>query len=160
MPWRPESRAEDRSLAGLIILAGETRPFDETVRAQLAYLASLTPGMSSPASQEAALQELRRRAPESYWKDFDAYKPADTAATLTVPMLILQGERDYQVTLEDLQGWRHALESHKNVTIKTYPTLNHLFLAGVGKSTPAEYEHAGHIPDFVLDDIAAWIKER
>jgi uncharacterized protein len=155
----PRIANEDRALAGLIILAGETRSFDETVREQLAYLASLSPGMSSTASQEAAPQQLRSRAPASYWKDFDAYKPAEAAATLTLPILILQGERDYQVTLEDLEGWRRALDGHHNATIKTYPTLNHLFLPGAGKSTPAEYEHAGHIPDFVLDDIAEWIKK-
>jgi hypothetical protein len=76
-----------------------------------------------------------------------------------MPMLILQGERDYQVTSRDLQGWRDAVGSHANVTIKSYPTLNHLFQPGEGKSTPAEYEKGGHIPDFVLDDIGAWIKQ-
>jgi len=45
------------------------------------------------------------------------------------------------------------------VTIKSYPTLNHLFLPGEGKSTPSEYDRAGHIPDFVLDDIADWIRK-
>jgi fermentation-respiration switch protein FrsA (DUF1100 family) len=100
---------------------------------------------------------LLRAAPESYWTDLNSYKPAEAAARLTVPMLILQGERDYQVTLEDLQGWRDALAGHARVTIKSYPTLNHLFLPGEGKSTPSEYEKAGHIPDFVFDDIAEWI---
>ena len=76
-----------------------------------------------------------------------------------MPMLILQGERDYQVTLADLNGWRAAVGGHAGVTIKSYPTLNHLFLPGEGKSTPAEYERAGHIPDVVLDDIADWIKK-
>jgi len=33
-------------------------------------------------------------------------------------------------------------------------------MPGEGKSTPAEYERAGHIPDFVLDDIARWLRER
>jgi uncharacterized protein len=74
-----------------------------------------------------------------------------------MPMLILQGERDYQVTMADLQGWRDALGSRKNVTIKSYPTLNHLFMTGDGKATPSEYERPGHVADFVLDDIAAWI---
>jgi hypothetical protein len=152
----PRIAAEDRSLAGLIILAGATRPFAEVAREQLAYLAALTPGGTSP---EEGLQMLRRSAPESYWKDLDAYRPAATAATLTIPMLILQGERDYQVTLADLQGWRDALAGHAGVTIKSYPALNHLFLPGEGKSTPAEYGRAGHIPDFVLDDIADWIKK-
>ena len=73
--------------------------------------------------------------------------------------LILHGERDYQVTLDDLQGWRDALDAHAGVTIKSYPTLNHLFLPGEGKSTPSEYERAGQIPDFVLDDIAGWINK-
>ena len=120
-------------------------------------LASLTPG--ARASEEP-LQALRRAAPDAYWKDFDAYLPAQAAANLRLPMLILQGERDYQVTLADLQGWRNAVGGRANVTIKSYPTLNHLFLPGEGKSTPSEYERAGHIPDFVLDDIADWIKKR
>jgi dienelactone hydrolase len=152
----PRIAAEDRSLAGLIILAGATRPFVEVAREQLAYLASLTPSAATP---EESLQLLLKSAPEAYWKDLDAYKPAQAAAQLTTPMLILQGERDYQVTLKDLQGWRDALVGHAGVTIKSYPTLNHLFLPGEGKSTPSEYERTGPIPDFVLDDIAIWIKK-
>jgi hypothetical protein len=106
---------------------------------------------------EQGLEMLRKSAPESYWKDLDSYDPARVAAKLTIPMLILQGERDYQVTLEDLQGWRRTLGGLPGVTIKSYPTLNHLFMPGEGKSTPAEYERAGRIPELVLDDIAQWI---
>lgn len=135
-------------------MAGTTRPLMDVVRDQLTYLASLNPNGIDPAK---GMEALRARAPESYWKDFDAYKPAPVAATLMIPMLVLQGERDYQVSMADLQGWRDALGGHANVTIKSYPTLNHLFQAGEGKSTPAEYERGGHIPDFVLDDIATWV---
>ena len=95
---------------------------------------------------------------ESYWKDLDAYRPAQVAAALSIPILVLHAERDDQVTQADLQGWRAALGTKANVTIKSYPTLNHLFLPGEGKATPAEYERAGTIPEFVLDDIAGWIK--
>jgi dienelactone hydrolase len=151
----PRIAAADRALAGLVILAGATRPFNDVVRDQLAYLASLTPGASATEEQ---LQTLRRGAPEAYWKDFDAYVPAQAAAKLTLPMLILQGERDYQVTSADLQGWRDAVGGRANVTIKSYPALNHLFLPGEGKSTPSEYERPGHIPEAVLDDIAAWLR--
>jgi hypothetical protein len=140
------------------ILAGSTRSFDEVVREQLAYLASVSPGSAGAAGDaEAALQNLRRGVPQSYWEDFDAYRPLETAAQLDLPMLILQGERDYQVTLADLEGWRGTLGGRANVTVKTYPALNHLFLPGEGKSTPAEYAQPGRIPDVVLDDIAGWI---
>jgi fermentation-respiration switch protein FrsA (DUF1100 family) len=127
--------------------------------ATLTYLASLNPGANASTIDDG-IQMLRRSAPEAYWKDFDAYAPTRTAATLATPMLILQGERDYQVTLADLQGWREATQEHPGVTIKSYPTLNHLFLPGEGKSTPSEYERAGHIPEYVLDIIASWIKQR
>ena len=33
----------------------------------------------------------------------------------------------------------------------------HLFLAGQGKSTTAEYQIAGHVAEAVIDDIASWI---
>jgi hypothetical protein len=36
-------------------------------------------------------------------------------------------------------------------------TLNHLFMQGEGKATPAEYERAVKVAEFVLDDIASWI---
>jgi dienelactone hydrolase len=152
----PRIAAEDPSIAGLIVMAGATRPLLEVAREQLAYLSSLSPGAPSP---EDTLEMLRKSAPEAYWKDLEGYKPAQVAAKLTIPMLILQGERDYQITLADLQGWRDALGGSARVTIKSYPTLNHLFLPGQGKSTPSEYERAGQIPDFVLDDIAAWISK-
>lgn len=145
----------DRQLAGLVVLAGTTRPLLDVAREQIAYLSSLNPGTIDP---EKALAGLKAAAPESYWRDLDARNPAEVAATLTVPMLILQGERDYQVTMADLQGWKTALAGRPRVTIKSYPTLNHLFQPGEGKSRPEEYGRAGTIPDFVLDDIANWIK--
>jgi hypothetical protein len=41
---------------------------------------------------------------------------------------------------------------------RLYPELNHLFLAGEGKSSPAEYYQKGNVPEKVMADIAAWIK--
>ena len=153
----PRIGEADPSLAGLIILAGTTRPLLVVAREQLVYLQSLSPGA---VNVDQGIEMLVKAAPESYWKDLNAYNPAETAAKLTMPMLILQGERDYQVTMADLEGWRKALNGRSGVTIKSYPTLNHLFMPGEGKSTPSEYQKPDHIPDFVLDDLATWIKQR
>jgi hypothetical protein len=50
-----------------------------------------------------------------------------------------QGERDYQVTVDgDLAGWRRKLQGKRNVTLRTYPGLNHLFVSGTGAPCPAE----------------------
>lgn len=150
----PRIAAADPRLAGIVIMAGPTRPLPELMREQFAYLSSLSGGPSDP---EAAIQQALKLAPESYWKDLEGYRPAEVAAKLTLPMLILQGERDYQVTLTDLQGWRASLAGKPAVTIKSYPALNHMFLPGEGKSTPSEYQRPGHVPVEVLDDISKWV---
>ena len=72
-------------------------------------------------------------------------------------MLILQGERDFQVTMKDFDLWKSALQERRNVHFHTYPKLNHLFIAGEGKSQPEEYQQPGHVEEQVIADIANWI---
>jgi hypothetical protein len=73
-------------------------------------------------------------------------------------MLILQGERDYQVTMADFALWKASVGSAKGVVMKSYPALNHLFEPGEGKSMPAEYNKPGHVAPVVIDDIAKFVK--
>jgi hypothetical protein len=72
-------------------------------------------------------------------------------------MLILQGERDYQVTVEDFARWNAALGPRPDITFHSYPALNHLFIAGAGPSLPAEYQVPSHVAEDVIRDIATWI---
>jgi uncharacterized protein len=97
--------------------------------------------------------------PVSYWLDLRGYDPPEAAKALQQPVLILQGERDYQVTMDDFHRWKAALSSQQNVTFKSYATLNHLFIEGNGKSSPAEYHRPGHVAEVVIHDIAQWIKQ-
>ena len=94
----------------------------------------------------------------AWGREYFAYDPLPTIRKVKQPLLILQGERDYQVTMAgDFEEWKAALGSKAGVTFRTYPALNHLFLAGAGKSVPAEYDTPGHVPVEVISDIAAWI---
>jgi fermentation-respiration switch protein FrsA (DUF1100 family) len=70
---------------------------------------------------------------------------------------VLQGERDYQVTMEEFNRWKSALAGRTDVTFHSYPSLNHLFVAGAGMSLPAEYYTPGHVSEDVVRDIATWI---
>jgi len=85
------------------------------------------------------------------------YDAAESARTLQKPFLILQGERDYQVTMDDFTKWKQALEGRKDVRFRSYPKLNHLFVAGEGPAAPAEYMIPGNVAEEVVQDIAAWI---
>ncbi len=76
-------------------------------------------------------------------------------------MLILQGGRDYQVTVEDdLSRWKAGLGHRPDVTIRVYDADNHLFFSGIGPSTPAEYDLAQHVDPAVVTDIARWLMPR
>jgi dienelactone hydrolase len=173
----PRLAATDASVAGLILLAGGAEPMHHAALRQVRYLSRLDP--AAEAAYRQALDTLTRQAaavdaPElspstpkeelpfgvsaSYWLDVRDYDPAATAATLDRPILIVQGGRDYQVTVEDdLALWRAALTDRANVTIRIHDADNHLFFAGTGPSTPAEYEAAQHIDADVVTEIADWI---
>jgi len=164
----------DPNIAGLIALAGATRPLEDVIPEQLAYIFSVD-GIISPEEQKQVDQAKEQAAkvkalkpedaavffgaPVSYWLDLRGYNPPESAKELKQPLLILQGERDYQVTMDDFKRWNAALATKSNVTFKSYPSLNHLFIAGTGRSMPSEYERAGHVDERVIEDITEWIRK-
>jgi fermentation-respiration switch protein FrsA (DUF1100 family) len=95
--------------------------------------------------------------PVAYWLDLKNYNPVETASGLNSPMLILHGERDYQVTSTDFNLWKDGLIHKKNVLFRSYPDANHLFIEGKGISLPAEYNKSGHVSKVVIDDISSFI---
>jgi dienelactone hydrolase len=127
----PRIAVLDGAVAGVVLLASPSRPMSEVVRDQAQWLAA--PGAR------------------------DARRPDDAARSLGRPILVLQGERDYQVTMNDFLGWRQALGGRRDVTFKSYPKLNHFLVAGEGRSSPDEYRKPGHVAVEVVDDIAAFV---
>ena len=160
-------------IAAAILLAAAARPLPSITVEQVEYLASLNGPLDESAKQQIAqIKSDAARAlaaksgdagppimgvPPAYWADLNAYDPAATAARLSIPLLILQGGRDYQVTAEDLQRFRVALAGHPNVAIRDFPRLNHLFIAGEGKGRPEEYSIPGHVDVSVIDAIATFV---
>jgi dienelactone hydrolase len=172
----PRIAAADPKLAGVVVMAGAARPLQQAIVEQTRYLAeadgTITPqeqaqiddatklaqAVDALTPQDAAGGARALNAPASYWLDLRGYDPPAAARALRVPMLILQGERDYQVTPDEFAKWKAALAGRANVTFHSYPALNHLFIAGTGKSLPTEYQQPSHVAPQVVDDIAAWIK--
>jgi uncharacterized protein len=173
----PRIATQDSRIAGLVILAGSTKTMEQSLVDQLNYLISLGgPDAEALKSERSAdVAQLNRlndpRLPDDeiislgmlgpisvrYIRDIDAHNPGMETSSLKVPILILQGERDYQVTLEDLAGWKKYLAERPNTQFKTYPKLNHMFGEGEGKCTPAEYMVPGHVAAYVIEDVAEWI---
>jgi uncharacterized protein len=174
----PRIAAENPAVAGLVVLAGNTRPLQDLVVDQFKYFAKLHPENPDAARRVAEAEAFKRKlddpalkpdepvsfpgAPSikldgAYFLSMRGYRPAEVAASLSIPLLVLQGDRDYQVTAPDLAGWKNALGKKPNATIKQYPACNHLFIAGSGESTPEEYLSPRHVDEEVIRDIASFV---
>jgi uncharacterized protein len=171
----PRVAAAEASVAGMLILAGDTVPLSKAAVRVARYLATVNPGPDTQAAldlitRQAALVEspdlspatpttdLLFGWPASYWLDLRDYDRVATAAALDKPMLILQGARDYQVTVaDDLARWQAALAHRRDVTIRVYDADDHMFFRGKGPSTPAGYDPPQHIDPAVIADIADWL---
>jgi dienelactone hydrolase len=171
----PRVAAAEPSIAGLVLLAADTQPLPQAAVRVVRHLAALNPG---PA-MDAAVETITRQAANAddpalspdtpaadlpfgytgtYCLDLRDYDPVATAAALGKPMLILQGGRDYQVTVDDdLVRWRDGLGHRPDVTIHVHDADDHLFFPGSGPSTPAGYQAPQHVDPAVVADIAGWL---
>ena len=162
----PRIAEEDGKLAGLILLAANARPLEDLIVEQAQYLnvpAKDFEGIQAAVKRVKALEPGDADAPNllgmpvSYLLDLKGYDPVALAKRVAVPMLILQGERDFQTTMKDFALWKAGLSARKDVVLHSYPALNHLFVAGEGKGNEAEYRKPGHVSPEVIDDIAKWL---
>lgn len=173
----PRIAARDRKIAGLIVMAGPARPVEDVAFDQTEYVAHLKgdPGSSELTrlnQLQAEVNEVRKLdtkrdnppillgLPTAWWLNVKGYDPGAEAKRLGLPMLVMQGERDFQVTMKDFALWKSALSGRDNVTFHSYPALNDLFIKGEGKGSPAEYHNQGNVAPEVLDDIASWLSNQ
>lgn len=161
-------------LSGLVMMAGNARPLDKVLITQLQYLDSINPseGMknelekikkqvaylnSSKFSLSSPEDSLPLNVKAAYWQSLKDYNQISTIKEVQVPILILQGEKDYQVTMEDYHLWQKAIKSNPRITMKSYHTLNHLFMENKGIPSPKVYQIKQIVPYIVINDIANWI---
>jgi len=165
----------NKKVKGIVMLAANARKMQDLLIDQLNFLEQN--GEYNP-EQKLWAKEMKRKALRSidpnlkpdvpddslpgataaYWISLNNYNQVETAQKLNRPMLFLQGERDYQVTLTDFNIWKEKLKDKKNCMFKSYPKINHHLMEGEGKPSSAEYEKRGNVPEYIVDDIASWIK--
>ncbi len=170
----PRIAKADGKLAGAIELAGNARRIEDIsisqTEAMLAAKGGATPDeqkrmdlMKGEAAQVKSLAadkphpDVLLGLPVEYFLDLKGYDAPAEAKRLGIPMLILQGDRDFQVTMADFGLWKSGMAGAAKVTFHNYPTLNNLFISGEGPSSPAEYRKPGNVAPAVIDDISAWI---
>jgi dienelactone hydrolase len=179
--FAPKIAHTDPNVAGIILLAASTESIGSALVRQLTYLSSLPGAVGQqaranlPEAEQAAQQidnpdlsvanrstwptsPLLGGASAAYFLDLRSYNPVATARAIPQSILILQGGRDYQVTVaNDLSRWEQGLTGRRGVTVHVYADDDHLFIKGSGPSSPADYEKPKHVDPQVISTIAEWI---
>ncbi len=172
----PRIAKADADIKRLVVFAGSTRALEESIIDQTKYMLTLKPNdpaltaqltsaqafkaaVTSPSLQPTdQLSVLNASIPGSYILDVRAYHPEAIAAQQTIPIHVMQGEGDYQVTIAgDFPAWKKTLGAKKNATLKTYPGLSHAFTAAGNPPSPADYMKPVHVDEKVIDDLAAFL---
>lgn len=164
-------------IAGCLLMATPSVPVHRSALKQLRHFAAMDKEPTETAKQQITELEKQCELADSeaqdtstaaaklplglspaYLLDVRNFRPIETAAGLTRPVLVLQGGRDYQVTAhEDFEDWRTGLKSKSNASLRLYSKLDHLFIPGEGPSTALDYGTPGHVDEQVVREISRWI---
>lgn len=177
-------RIVDRSeAAGMIMLAPLGEPVHEAIVRQQKHVLTLDGELSDQDEQALeAVEDMAARIEtldidddetiqigggsrgRAFWETLQEYDHAGLAGELDVPTLLVQGGRDYLVTVEDdLPIWEAAFGDDPASEIEVFDDLNHRFQPGEEPATPDEWLEPEHpvdervidrIAEFLMDDIA------
>lgn len=177
----PRIDAEGGNYKGLIILAGSPRKLEEIIidqnndfldsvnkvlqwiaKKQVGNLTSKFDNIYNLSDEQAKDTPIIGKYVKSYYfKEMGEHPASNYLKDLDKPILVMQGEKDFQVSVEkDFNGYKSLLRDKDNVTFKLYENLNHIFMPSVYgeiKKARKEYKVEQHIETYVIDDIANWI---
>lgn len=176
----PRIDSEGGKYKGLIIMAGTPRKLEDVmleqnedvlsstkglvnwiVRKQVAKLSGLFSGLYELSDEEAKKKKVMGGTSLYYFKEMGEHSVADYLATTKKPMLIVQGEKDFQVSVEkDFNEYKRLLNDKTNVEFRLYENLNHAFVNYLYSDilkAKQEYNTERHIGEEVISDIADWI---
>ncbi len=175
----PMVAATDKDIAAIVVMAGTALRGEDILRFQLNYDYENNAKLSTEekakgrAETESFLRAIREngdvskfplplRGLSSPWgRAFLTYDPLPTMRKVSQPVLILQGEVDQQVTMEQARMLERAAREagNRDVTTRIFPRFNHLFLPA---TSGAEREYTKletySLSEDFLKTIADWLR--
>ena len=160
----PMVAAGDAKLAGIVLMAGPAKGGRAILDFQLRNGTLLDTSLSA-GKRDSILRDVPRMldsllSSTPWMRYFGAYDPIATIRRVTVPVLILQGGTDQQVSPEQAGELAAALRAAGNarVTARTFPETNHLFLADAS-GYPGGYARlpSASLRPAVLGAVADWV---
>lgn len=164
----PLAAAEDPRIAAVVIMAGPGKVGRDILRDQFTRPIQTAPDLPEEERRrllsgiETQLNEWGNLNAWTRW--FVSFDPLPLARRLRQPVLIVHGALDRQVSVGQADTLAAAIRAggNRDVTVRIFPRLNHLFLPTDGDGSPAEYVGLRQtaVPDEVLDTMATWLAAR
>ena len=168
----PRIDAEGADAKGFIMMAGTPYRLEDIVLRQLKQagrgrsilkrIIRMEYRFYRMSDEEAKKKKFAGNLTLYYFKEMGQRTAADYLLASEKPAFILQGGKDFQVLAgRDYRMFRKLLAGRANTRFKLYPDLNHIFVKGIYDDilkASKEYKAERHIPEEVIGDIAAFIR--
>jgi esterase len=161
-------------IAGLILMATPSTKISTTIENQGRYLAKQlrTVNWDSTQYSELIQNALRLRGGNfsdtemflgmsgQYWKSLEAFDPLKAFKRVAVPVLFVNGGRDYQVPVSEVTNWSSAISGLTKTEAIILNDLNHLFQRGDSASTPSEYLEPKNVDLACMTTLVDWVRSQ
>lgn len=172
----PKIAADSPQVDGIIMLAGTTRGLEDVILDQ--NISSIEDMDITDTEKKAYLKNVKDEVEKvknlktddgstilginaGYWISLKTLEGEKLLKNIDIPVLILQGEKDFQVSYEkDFMMMKNMLKDNDEITFNSYENLTHLFMPQTLKGDKidiTEYDTKNEIPQVVTDDIGKWI---
>jgi dipeptidyl aminopeptidase/acylaminoacyl peptidase len=164
----PMVAATDPTLRGIVLMAGPSQNGRDIIYYQQRHAIDQDTSHKTPQARDSAARVMRAQfdsmaATQPWMKFFVAHDPVATARRVKVPVFVVQGATDRQVTAEQAEVLATTLRQagNRDVELLMLPDRNHLFLPDPDGS-PSGYTKlpSGKIGPEVLGPIVEWIVKR
>ena len=182
--WLDGAMVYDIELASGVMIGGPYRPIDQIIETQLDFTVQLIeqqgmteeqalalPPVASLAEMVDGVKAIRAGGTEpvagtsaEFWNSwFDLHESTlSSAAEMTQPLLVLNGEMDWNVPATEAESWRQYLDSiDANAEVQTLPCVTHALNCVQGTNplaiTPADIGR--NIAPEVVDAIVRFLGE-
>lgn len=165
-----------KGLKGVILLAAPARNLLTVIPEQLDYILTTVPANEKEETEKthnaikwqvnnALKPDLNLKSKvllpfgtkPKYWLFDRNYKVLDEAKKLSLPMVLIQGGRDFNVTKKDYDLWLEAMMGKTNFKSHWLQNLDHMYFEGTGTAKPEDITAPQHPSKVVGEKMSEFI---
>lgn len=169
------SFSKSKDVDGMILLSGSPRKLYDIYTEQLQYIFSLEDGINN--SENTILTNHKDKV-ENFYKNknrvipkdslplelnyeylihMDEFDAIENLSESKIPVLVVNGGHDYQVTVKDFEMWKNGLNKNNNIKFELIENVNHIFGEIDRMSVPSDYRKYRPIAPKLFELIKKWI---